>query len=171
LTLVRSSDNQGLFGGTNNAVIQNLTLYNVSINITGEHSNCGGLVGCNSSSEINNCHITGIVKGDNNVGGLVGNNINSTISNCSFTGEVSEFSPSSYTSHCMGGLVGQQTSSSVLEKSSVSANIYGEWYAGGIVGKNDNSDIPNNLNEIKLKTQRPKRTCNGTTKSGGLSIR
>jgi PKD repeat protein len=64
-----SSDYQGLFGHTYNAVIQNLGITNVNITA---HNYVGALIGGASSSSILRCYSTGSVTAYWSVGGLIG---------------------------------------------------------------------------------------------------
>ena len=91
-----------------------------------------GLFGSTASAKVENCRISGSVKGKNYVGGLVGSNDGGTISSCyapsvSITGKDS-----------VGGLVGFVRSSSgalaTIEKSYASGSVKGVINVGGLVG-------------------------------------
>ena len=125
----------GLFGGTNNATINNLNISDA--NVVGK-SHTGGLVGYFSDSNgkstiISNCSVNGssTVAGGPYTGGLVGyssnSNNKSTISNCSVTGS-STVTGGSYT----GGLVGY--GSGLIEKSFATTNVVAGTHVGGLVG-------------------------------------
>ena len=106
LTINRPSQNSiGLFGGTNNATIQNLGLENCNI-VGGD--NVGALVGHSFlDTKINNCYATGTVNGRDDVGGLAGMcEISSFFENCYTTGTVNG-------RDYVGGLVGGNLMSNV----------------------------------------------------------
>ena len=77
---------QGLFGyisgdGTTTGIVKNLRLVDVHINST---STVGGVVGYNDGGAVQNCYVTGIVRGSSVIGGVVGRNDGSTskVENC-----------------------------------------------------------------------------------------
>ncbi len=139
---VSATNNVGLFGYINEAIIRNVGLINVTI--AGETS-VGGLVGsASSSSLIEDCYATGSVTGSNgsgtskDIGGLVGAVVSSNVNvkncysecNVSFDGE-----------HGIGGFVGRSSGiiSNCYSTGSVSDNgsakIYSYW--GGFIGYNN----------------------------------
>ncbi|MCD4828917.1 MAG: hypothetical protein K8R90_05750, partial [Candidatus Cloacimonetes bacterium] len=129
------SSEQGLFGCTDGATIENLGVTNVDV--TGNGST-GGLVGNNNNSPtINNCYSTGSVSGGSSIGGLVGNISNSTITNSYSAGSVSggDF----YT----GGLVGN-ISNSTITNSYSAGSVSGDIYTGGLVGAHHSSSTISN---------------------------
>ena len=156
-----NSDNQGLFGFTDNTDISNLSVTNVDINggenvgglAGGTYSsavmNCccsgrvlgdwcvGGLVGENSSSTITNSYSTGLVVGNFVGGGLVGYNEDSTITNSYSTGNVSGglFADGLW----VGGLVGYNSGNSTVSNSYSTGWVSGYDYVGGLVGYNSAS--------------------------------
>ncbi len=81
-----SSEASGLFAYTNEAVLTDLHLGNISL-IVGDSG--GGLVGRNENTPISGCSVTGSITGKTNVGGIAGQNLaigsmaSSTISECS----------------------------------------------------------------------------------------
>lgn len=89
ITATGNGNELGLFGSANgNAVIKNVELLNININLTGQagsqasnNNNIGGLIGTNSGTIENsssngsiNIHASGGGSNNNNVGGLVGLN-------------------------------------------------------------------------------------------------
>ena len=124
------SVNIGLFGYTNEAVIESLGITN--INVTGYYD-VGGLVGYNMESSVSICCITGIVNGTGRVGGLVGTNETSTISG-SYTAD------SVTGDHYIGGLVGNNRESTISE-SYATGSVSGDHNIGGLVGNNRESTI------------------------------
>ncbi len=113
----------GLFGFvTSNAVIENVSLINVSVR---GNNYTGGLVGENAGT-VSNSYITGNASGSKYVGGLVGYNYG-TVSNSYSTGSVRG---NNYT----GGLVGKN--SGTVNNSYATGNVSGSKYVGGLVGEN-----------------------------------
>ncbi len=121
------SDNQGLFGGTQDATIINITL--TDVNVTGQ-SAVGGLVGYARDTSINNCHSNGTITSmGGTIGGLVGmltNFDNRVISNCSSSGVVNGYSST-------GGLFGRFYGS-VLNSCYSTCSVSGYIYLGGLAG-------------------------------------
>ena len=73
----------GLFGATENAVVENIGLYNCTINSDGI---AGGLIGTAINTDVNNTYVRlGEIKSDDTVGGLIGEYVSNdkthTISN------------------------------------------------------------------------------------------
>ncbi|MBU1115110.1 MAG: hypothetical protein KKE09_08250, partial [Bacteroidetes bacterium] len=150
LTINRNSSYQGFIGvGRDNCTIQNLTISNASINMTGDgNTRAGILVGEFQGNIVSYCHASDTVRGDGSyVGGLIGQN-GGTVSNCSFIGTVSDDGDGS---NYFGGLIGYN--SGTVEDSYASATIIGNWYAGGLIGYND-ADMINR--------------CYSTTPEGGF---
>jgi hypothetical protein len=120
------SDNIGLFGSTDGAVIKDLTLS--TVDITGR-SRVGGLVGDATSSQISNTSASGSVTGDSvYVGGLVGKIGSGTIT-------------ASYTAGTLtgpthvGGLVGFLSDDGAIDDSYATGAITGSGgNVGGLVG-------------------------------------
>lgn len=135
LTINRPSQTGvGLFKD-NRGTIKDLILTNV--NITGSNR-VGGLAGMNYYA-IENCSVTGSVKGTAAVGGLVGYGSYSSIIKSNFTGTVvSENSVNCYA----GGLVGRADYSSV-SKCYSAGSVTGWDFVGGLIGwtENDNQII------------------------------
>jgi len=139
LTIYRNGSNQAFIGIARDAVIQNLTLSNVSIETRGQDYRAGALVGESATTNITNCHAQGTVKGMDYVGGLIGYN-SSTVTNCSFTGSVGGNALSgTYQPDDMGGLIGYNTGS--IEDSYSFVSVSGNWHAGGLVGYNNGGTI------------------------------
>lgn len=162
---IQDSDNQGLFGYIegNSAEIKNVGLIGgsvsgrnsigaiVGLNNDGAITNCystgdvsstkagygyiGGIVGINGSNgKITDCYSKGDITGDlNNVGGIVGgNNGNGEITNCYSTGEISATESGGF---CIGGILGSNTTGSVIIINCYSAgSVSGCGGIGGILG-------------------------------------
>lgn len=100
VSITESGSNQGLFRYLQeDALIKNLNISG-KIAPSGSKSTVGGLVG-NNRGNIENCHFSGIVKGETNVGGLVGvNEATGSIVKATVKGKVTG-------DHFTGGIVGQ----------------------------------------------------------------
>ncbi|HPR18290.1 MAG TPA: LamG domain-containing protein, partial [Candidatus Cloacimonadota bacterium] len=138
LTINRNSSYQAFIGAArDNCTIQNLTILNASISMTGDsNSRAGVLVGEFQGNEVSNCHASGTVNGDGDrVGGLIGFN-GQTVSNCSFSGTISDDGDGS---NYYGGLIGYNSGS--IQDSYTSVSMSGNWYTGGLVGSNEGGTI------------------------------
>jgi hypothetical protein len=128
-----NTDNIGLFGLTSGAIISNLGVINVSVS---GNIRVGALVGANvGNSKISNSFSSGELTGVLAVGGLVGRNEGSTVersySETNVTGTGSDSR--------VGGLVGQNITSSTVSQSYSTGNVNGIRYVGGLVGHTQNS--------------------------------
>lgn len=147
LTINNNYTNVGLFGGTNGATINNVTLVGGSI-IGGAH--VGAVVG----SALNGTVITNVVNSasvsgsDNtdgdNIGGVVGVADNSTITNAVNTGAIDG------KNNNVGGLVGLLENGSTLDGNSYNlGDVSGDGYnVGGLVGHAVNSTIGDGTNLV-----------------------
>ena len=125
-----NSDMQGLFYD-NYGTIKNLNLNNVSIDIDSEY--IGGLITQNDG-RIENCSVSGSIKGGNYTGGLVGRNMYETIKDCSSSATVTG-------NDSTGGLVGYNEGGTITDCSS-SGTVTGTGYdTGGLVGYNQYGTI------------------------------
>jgi hypothetical protein len=119
----------GALSGRNGS---NCTISNVSSTgaIEGTGNYIGGIVGINSSSNINNSFSTATVVGKIYVGGLIGGNSQSSISESYATGSLSG---TSY----MGGLIGNNSTNGNINKTYATGNIVATGTnAGGLIGYN-----------------------------------
>ena len=122
----------GLFGYTENAVIQNLGV--VDVDITGNNA-VGGLVALNQSI-VRNCFSTGKVYGALNTGGFSGRNDQSSLTENCYT------RCSVYGTRQVGGFVGYNNGSSRIKNCFSSGKIEGTGaFFGGFIGL-DNSIKP-----------------------------
>ena len=147
LTINNNYTNVGLFGGTNGATINNVTLVGGSI-IGGAH--VGAVVG----SALNGTVITNVVNsasvsgsdntGGDNIGGVVGVADNSTITNAVNTGAIDG------KNNNVGGLVGLLENGSTLDGNSYNlGDVSGDGYnVGGLVGHAVNSTIGDGTNLV-----------------------
>jgi len=129
LTIIRTVDNIGLFGWTDNADISNVGLYNV--NIIG-YNDVGGLVGnLDNNSQLLLCSSwEGTLHGNGQcVGGLVGNISFSSIEECFSSTDVSG------DDQRIGGLAGHNFNSTI-NYSDANGHVIGSNYVGGLVGRN-----------------------------------
>ena len=163
LTIERPAQNNiGLFGSTNNANIQNISLLAGSIKgieyvgalvavqygstisnsystgtVSGTKSNVGGLVGGQGGSTISNSYSTSTVSGTSTVGGLVGSQGGGTISNSYSTGTVTG------TESKVGGLVGSQNGGTISNSYSTGVVTGTGSDVGGLVGSQWGGTISN----------------------------
>ena len=147
LTINNNYTNVGLFGGTNGATINNVTL--VGGSIIG-----GAYVGAVVGSALNGTVITNVVNSasvsgsDNtagdNIGGVVGVAYNSTITNAVNTGAIDG------KNNNVGGLVGLLENGSTLDGNSYNlGDVSGDGYnVGGLVGHAVNSTIGDGTNLV-----------------------
>lgn len=147
LTINNNYTNVGLFGGTNGATINNVTL--VGGSIIG-----GAYVGAVVGSALNGTVITNVVNSasvsgsDNtagdNIGGVVGVAYNSTITNAVNTGAIDG------KNNNVGGLVGLLGNGSTLDGNSYNlGDVSGDGYnVGGLVGHAVNSTIGDDTNLV-----------------------
>ena len=121
---------QGLFGYTGSgSTIQNI---GVSGYIEGANT-IGGVVGCNFGT-VQNCFNTATVSGTNmTVGGVVGVN-HKTVQNCF---NIADVNGSQY----VGGVVGEQSDSSVVQKCYNIGKVNGKRYVGGVVGRSYHATV------------------------------
>lgn len=149
-----SKSNTGLFGETNGATINNVTL--VGGKITGGN-NTGALVGHAINSTITNVVNSAEVNGDINVGGFIGASTNSIVENAVNTGSVHSdggYDNKGGTVSSVGGLIGSMTGAS-QKNSQLTGNSYnlgnvsGNGYnVGGLVGHAVNSTIGDDTNLV-----------------------
>ncbi len=106
ITLVRATNNNGFFGQTSSARVQDFRL--VGVSITGR-SNIGGLVGRSRKSDYIKCSVSGVVAGWSIVGGFVGFDINGVPDTSFFKQCISTVTVSSTTTSNdsnIGGFIG-----------------------------------------------------------------
>lgn len=139
-------DNVGLFGKTDGATINNVTL--VGGSITGSN-NVGAIVGNANNTTLTNVVNSAAVSGDSNVGGIVGSADGTTVENAINTGTIEG---NSTIETNVGGLIGEMKDSSTADnyKSQIIGNSYnlgdvsGNGHnVGGLVGSASNSTIGN----------------------------
>lgn len=130
-----SSNYLGLFGAFNPSQntysIKNLGV--VKVNILGGQY-VGGIVGSINFGKIENCYVTGNIKGNSDrIGGVTGfadnSQITKTFTNCKITGY-----------NYVGGIVGR-TYNTTTENSYSSGKIFANQYGAGIHGYSDYSTI------------------------------
>ena len=103
---------------------------------TGSGWEYGGIVGSNSYSLVENCHVSGSgtkIIGFSQTGGVVGSNYqDATISACSFTGNTVKT-----TNFLSGGIAGHNMG--LVERCFASGNVEGSGQTGGVAGDNTTS--------------------------------
>ena len=144
----------GLFGEITHGTYQNIILTNA--NVKGSHF-VGILFGSVSNSKITNCHVNGIVYGENTVGGIAGICSNcGCINMCSSSGTVQAlydvvgglFGQADHLRNCYsqsnviagryssGGLTG---TCGYIENCYATGNVSGAYYKGGLTGSTGGS--------------------------------
>ena len=148
---ISGTDNVGLFGKTDGATINNVTL--VGGSITGSN-NVGAIVGSANNTTLTNVVNSAAVSGNSNVGGIVGSADGTTVENAINTGTI-EGNSTSETN--VGGLIGEMKDSSTADnyKSQIIGNSYnlgdvsGKGHnVGGLVGSASNSTIGDGTNLV-----------------------
>ncbi|MEN6307613.1 MAG: GLUG motif-containing protein [Anaerohalosphaeraceae bacterium] len=131
LTYTTSEDTSyvGLFGRTNNAVICNLGIENISLSTGGSY--VGAVAGWNGyGSTITACYTTGSISGKNYVGGLSGVS-SGTLTTCYASDSVSGINN-------IGGLVGYNHPGVIASCYAV-GSVSGTGLVGGLAGWNSTS--------------------------------
>jgi hypothetical protein len=119
----------GLIDNIDNATIKNLGLTNVDFT-GGMYS--GGLVGSTDASHIENCYVTGSVKGSDEVGGLIGRNgMNTIVTRSYFNGTITG-------EDFVGGLIGRNDGNYATNVTCCysAGRVMGDRFVGGFVGAN-----------------------------------
>lgn len=143
-------DYVGLFGVTNGATINNVTL--VGGSITGGN-NVGAVVGNANNTILNNVVNSAAVSGNSNVGGIVGSATNSAIKDAINTGTINGSGDN------VGGLIGNLQNSKLDTTKEVEKGLIGNSYnlgdvsgnchnVGGLVGSASNSTIGDGTNLV-----------------------
>ena len=131
-----TEDNVGLFGYVGNySTIRNIGI--VDATITGKFY-VGALAGFLDSSTVLNSYSSGAINGSSSVGGLLGFLYGSTIDNSYATGIVNA------TGNFVGGLIGNNDTSSTIKNSYASTEVSGNDYVGGLVGSNSGTSTIEN---------------------------
>lgn len=149
---ISGENNVGLFGKTDGATINNVTL--VGGSITGTGSNVGAIVGNANNTTLTNVANSAAVSGNSNVGGIVGSADGTTVENAINTGTI-EGNSTSETN--VGGLIGEMKDSDTADnyKSQIIGNSYNLGAVtgdganvGGLVGYAVNSTIGDGTNLV-----------------------
>ncbi len=149
---ISGKDNVGLFGKTNGATINNVTL--VGGSVTGTGSNVGAIVGNANNTTLTNVVNSAAVSGKSNVGGIVGSADGTTVENAINTGTIEGNSKNETN---VGGLIGEMKDSNTADnyKSQIIGNSYnlgdvsGKGHnVGGLVGSASNSTIGDGTNLV-----------------------
>ena len=138
---ISGTDNVGLFGKTNGATINNVTL--VGGSITGK-DNVGAIVGNANNTTLTNVVNSAAVSGNSNVGGIVGSATDTTVEDAINTGAIEGIADTDNGGINVGGLIGSMNNSHLIGNSynlgdvtSIGSNV------GGLVGSALNSTIGN----------------------------
>lgn len=164
LNIKETGNNVGLFGYTDGATINNVTLVGGSItggsitggNITGGN-NVGAVVGNANNTILNNVVNSAAVSGNSNVGGIVGSATNSAIKDAINTGTINGSGDN------VGGLIGNLQDSKFIEATDITEEVekglIGNSYnlgdvsgnghnVGGLVGSASSSTIGDGTNLV-----------------------
>ena len=139
-------NNIGLFGGTNNSVIENVRLKDAKI---WGHNDTGTLIGQSNNTTIQNCFIENTtVEAAQNGGGVVGNFNGGLIKNSSVTGKIIPYALSGSNSGSnAGGIAGYVNNLGTIENSYFAGTIKStaRYYSniGGIAGRIMNGTVSN----------------------------
>ena len=160
LNIKETGNNVGLFGYTDGATINNVTLVGGSItggSITGGSitggNNVGAVVGNANNTILNNVVNSAAVSGNSNVGGIVGSATNSAIKDAINTGTINGSGDN------VGGLIGNLQDSKLDTTKEVEKGLIGNSYnlgdvsgnghnVGGLVGSASNSTIGDGTNLV-----------------------
>lgn len=171
----------GTLVGSNEGIIENVTVTNTNINAGTEVDSgkvrIGGLAGKNDGT-INNCTTSGTITGyalnhTTRVGGLVGANENGTIkyssSSCLVNAYTTDTSVSDKGKVCVGGLIGLIETGEV-SNSFATGNVTGTTgiannYVGGFVGYIDGGTV---ITCYATGETISESTADGTSYAGGL---
>lgn len=139
---ISGTDNVGLFGKTEGATINNVTL--VGGSITGRN-NVGAIVGSANNTTLANVVNSASVSGNSNVGGIVGSATNTTVEDAINTGAIEgRVNTGGNGGINVGGLIGSMNSSHLIGNSYNLGDVSGDGYnVGGLVGSALNSTIGN----------------------------
>ena len=145
---ISGTDNVGLFGKTNGATINNVTL--VGGSITGTDSNVGAIVGNANNTTLTNVVNSAAVSGNSNVGGIVGSATNTTVEDAINTGAIEgRVNTGGNGGINVGGLIGSMNSSHLIGNSYNLGDVSGDGYnIGGLVGHAVNSTIGDDTNLV-----------------------
>ena len=160
----------GLFGYVKNAIIKNVDLLNADI--TGRER-VGALCGTIVSTKIENCNVMGVIKGKSCIGGAVGwtsnwreCSIKNVTVNAKIFGEYhaggvvgyvgqivlnnSKLIGEVHGTNNVGGMIGYINDNATISDCFSNANISGENYIGGIVGRGSSVSIENCYSNSEL---------------------
>lgn len=151
LNIKETGNNVGLFGYTDGATINNVTL--VGGSITGGN-NVGAIVGSANNTTLTNVVNSAAVSGNSYVGGIVGSADGTTVENAINTGTIEGNSKSETN---VGGLIGEMKDSNLTDN--YSSELIGNSYnlgdvsgnghnVGGLVGSASNSTIGDGTNLV-----------------------
>lgn len=147
LNIKETGNNVGLFGYTDGATINNVTL--VGGSITGGN-NVGAVVGNANNTILNNVVNSAAVSGNSNVGGIVGSATNTTVEDAINTGAIEgRVNTGGNGGINVGGLIGSMNSSHLIGNSYNLGDVSGDGYnVGGLVGHAVNSTIGDGTNLV-----------------------
>lgn len=183
---LESNQYNGLFGYMSNAVVENLTLSNVSYDANRSDTYLGALSGYAKNCTIRNVTIDGLnfvhsgqTTRMNYVGGLIGKAENSTIENCTINGlkiNISRAQLYVYT----GGFIGENENTLITDCSvsgsieatiAYTSNDNGCLFLGGFAGANcSNKGIKNCYSIVDIKVLEPTSVTSSGTKTHQVHV-
>ena len=123
-TIMNLAGNQGIFGHIGEGgTVKSLTLENVSISSS---SRVGAIAGSNQGT-IEDCSVSGNIKGGEYVGGICGYNNVGKITDCHFSGSVEG-------TKSVGGVCGQSFYNSTITACYSTGSVSGSESVGGVCG-------------------------------------
>ena len=128
LYINNNTDFNGLFGTLNGATISHLNITGANISVPGG-SYIGGIAGAMENGRIENCHVSGVIYGDNRVGGVVGfltsgSSVTNSYVHVDISGSGIYF----------GGIAGIIDNHSAIQSCYVIGSVAGSGNVGGIAG-------------------------------------
>lgn len=139
-------DNVGLFGKTDGATINNVTL--VGGSITGSN-NVGAIVGSANNTTLTNVVNSAAVSGNSNVGGIVGIATGTTVEDAINTGAIEGIADTDNGGINVGGLIGSMNNSHLIGNSYNLGDVSGKGHdVGGLVGHAYDATIGDGTNLV-----------------------
>lgn len=171
---ISSAGRTGLFGVISGGKVTSLNLTNVVVDgsSTNREDRTGAIAGYILNTVLENCLVSGSVKGFCYVGGLVGQCSNSSIKNCSssadVTGEGLGVVWNTGAVYYVGGLIGKAENNSSIVSSSNSGKVFSNStndskYIGGLVGHLTSSELKDSFykGELEVKSSAGLTDCSG----------
>lgn len=183
---LESNQYNGLFGYMSNAVVENLTLSNVTYNANRSDTYLGALSGYAKNCTIRNVTIDGMkiehsgqTTRMNYIGGLVGKAENSTIENCSVNNLNLKIDRAQLYVYA-GGFIGENENTLITDCNvsgtieatiAYTSNDNGCLFLGGFAGANcSNKGIKNSYSIVNIKVLEPSSVTSSGTKTHQVHV-